>query len=225
VSKTDALKIGCDICRGMSAFREKGIIHHNITPENIYVDALGNYKLGLLGLYDFSGNISEGSLYMAPELYQSSHMPDTTSDIYALGMVMYKLLNNNRFPFLPAYPSPISLTDREQSFSRCMRGEKFPAPANADFRLSTVIAKATAYRADERYITPFAMLSQLEGYSPYMPPAPQAPVVATGFEIKQNEGIHFDSYDEPEEESVEELMMKPSTIMTTMSHLKSVGTS
>ena len=114
VTKTDAVKLGVDICRAMAAFREKGIVHHNITPENIYVDSKGNYKLGSFGLYDYSGNISEGSLYMAPELYQNSYAVDTSSDIYSLGILLYKLLNNNRLPFLPPYPAPISLSDREQ---------------------------------------------------------------------------------------------------------------
>ena len=117
VTKDDAVKIGCDICRAIAAFREKGIIHHNITPENIYVDSMGNYMLGSLGLYDHIGTISEGSLYMAPELYQGTNYPDTTSDIYALGILLYKLLNNNRLPFIPPYPPPISLSDREQSFA------------------------------------------------------------------------------------------------------------
>lgn len=201
VSKTDAVKLGCDICRAISAFREKGVIHHNITPENIYVDSNGNYMLGSLGLYDYIGSISEGSLYMAPELYQSTGSPDTSSDIYALGILLYKLLNNNRLPFLPAYPVPISLSDREQSFARCMRGEKFPAPANADFRLSTIISKATAFRADERYISPLAMLSQLETYSPAYTPAPSVPVKPA---VNQNTGIHFDSYEVPDNDFTEE---------------------
>ena len=204
VTKTDAVKLGCDICKAMAAFRERGIVHHNITPENIYVDSKGDYKLGTFGLYDFSGNISEGSLYMAPELYQKTMQVDTSSDIYALGMLIYKLLNNNRLPFLPAYPAPISLSDREQSFARCMRGEKFPTPANADFKLSTIISKATAFRADERYISPLAMLAQLETYSPYTPATPIVTEPYTGFEIKQDEGIHFDSYQEPQEETIEE---------------------
>ena len=201
VTKTDAVKLGCDICRAMSAFREKGVIHHNITPENIYVDSKGNYKLGSLGLYDHIGSISEGSLYIAPELYQNNNAPDTTSDIYALGILLYKLLNNNRLPFLPPYPAPISLTDREQSFARCMRGEKFPTPVNADYKLATIISKATAFRADERYISPFALLSQLETYNPYSNAVPVAP---QSFEPRQTQGIHFDSYELPQEAVAEE---------------------
>ena len=199
VSKNDVINLGKDICRAIEAFREKGVIHHNITPENIYVDNTGNYKLGDFGLFDYSTGMSEGSLYIAPELYNKNYLRDTSSDIYSLGMLLYKLLNNNRFPFLPAYPAPVSLSDREQSFSRCMRGEAFPAAANADFKLTNIISKATAYRADDRYFSPLAMLSQLDTYqqSSYTAPAP-----AVGFEIGNDEGIPFDSYEYPQEENI-----------------------
>ncbi len=201
VSKNDVVNIGKDICRAIEAFREKGVIHHNITPENIYVDNMGNYKLGDFGLFDYSSNMSEGSLYIAPELYHKNYLRDTSSDIYSLGMLLYKLLNNNRFPFLPPYPAPVSLSDREQSFSRCMRGETFPSPANADFRLTNIIAKATAYRAEDRYFSPLAMLSQLDAYQQ---PSYTAPAPAVGFEIANDDGIHFDSYEHSQEEAIAE---------------------
>lgn len=204
ISKNDTVNIGRDICRAIEAFREKGVIHHNITPENIYVDNMGNYKLGDFGLFDYSSNMSEGSLYIAPELYHKNYLRDTSSDIYSLGMLLYKLLNNNRFPFLPPYPTPISLSDREQSFSRCMRGEPFPAPANADFKLTNIILKATAYRAEDRYFSPLSMLSQLESYIPYQQPSYTPPVNAGTFEIAGGDGIHFDSYEYPQEEAATE---------------------
>ena len=204
VSKNDAVNLGKDICRAMEAFREKGIIHHNITPENIYVDSQGNYKLGDFGLFDYDGNVSEGSLYIAPELYNKNVAYDTSSDIYALGMLLYKLLNNNRLPFLPAYPAPISLSDREQSFAKCMRGETLPAPANADFKLTNIISKATSYKPDGRYLSPLAMLSQLDSCTANPQPAYTVPKAENNFEITQNNDIHFSSYEYPAEEVSED---------------------
>ncbi len=203
ISKNDVVNLGKDICHAIESFREKGIIHHNITPENIYVDNMGNYRLGDFGLFDYNSSMSEGSLYIAPELYHKNYLRDTSSDIYSLGMLLYKLLNNNRFPFLPPYPAPVSLSDREQSFSRCMRGETFPAPANADFKLTNIISKATAFRADDRYFSPLAMLSQLDSYTPYQQSS-TVPSTAGGFEIAGGDGIHFDSYEYPQEEVIGE---------------------
>lgn len=205
ISKEDAVTLGKDICRAMEAFREKGIIHHNITPENIYADARGNYKLGDFGVSDYEESMSEASVYKAPELYNKNYLSDVSSDIYSLGILLYKLLNNNRLPFLPAYPAPVSLSDREQSFARCMRGETFPTPANADYKLGSIISKATAFNPEARYITPMAMISQLESYTPYTnTPSPSSSVYgqANNFEI-QNNDIHFDSYEYPVEETSE----------------------
>lgn len=198
VSKNDVITIGKDICHAMIAFREKGIIHHDITPENIYVDASGNYKLGDFGVYDYETGISEASVYRAPELYEKNYLSDVSSDIYSLGILLYKLLNNNRLPFLPPYPAPISLSDREQSFARCMRGEAFPTPANADYKLGSVISKATAFNPDARYLSPMAMLTQLESYTPYTnTPSPSSSVYqkTNNFEINNND-IHFGSFDQ-----------------------------
>ncbi len=203
VSKNDVLNIGRDICRAMDAFRSKGMVHHNITPENIYVDTAGNYKLGDFGVYDYDMSSSEASFYRAPELYNKNYLSDTSSDIYSLGIVLYKLLNNNRLPFLPPYPAPISLSDREQSFAKCIRGEHFPAPVNADFTLTNIISKATAFRADERYASPMAMLSQLESYNPYRQSTPTVAPQQANFEIGNN-GIRFDSYEYPPEETYDE---------------------
>ena len=206
ISKDDVITLGKDICRAMEAFREKGIIHHNITPENIYADAKGNYILGDFGVYDYEQAVSEASAYVAPELYNKNYLSDVSSDIYSLGILLYKLLNNNRLPFLPAYPAPISLSDREQSFARCMRGETFPTPVNADYKLGSIISKATAFSPEARYVSPMAMLSQLESYTPYtntVAPSASAYQQNKGFEMANND-IHFDSYEYPAEEVSEE---------------------
>lgn len=204
VSKADVLKLGKDMCLAMEAFRENGIIHHNITPENIYVDSMGNYKLGDFGVFDYDNNISEGSLYIAPELYHKNHFGDTSSDIYSLGILLYKLMNNNRLPFLPPRPAPISLSDRETSFAKCMRGETFPAPVNADFKLTNIILKATSFNANNRYTSPLTMLSQLESYTTYPKSSYVAPQPENNFETSHNDGIHFDSYEYPQEETFED---------------------
>lgn len=168
--QNDVIKIGTDLCNALEGFREIGIIHHEIRPENIYVDSKGNFKLGDFGVC--KGRFGEDkvvSSYIAPELYNNGTI-DISSDIYSLGILLYKLLNNNRLPFLPSYPSPISLSDRELAFERRIRGDLFPAPSNATAGLATVIFKATAFKAHERYIEPSQLLRDLEANYTYAPP-------------------------------------------------------
>lgn len=175
--QNDVIRIGADICCALEGFREVGVIHHEVRPENIYVDRKGNFKLGDFGVC--KGRFGEDkvtSSYIAPELYTKAPI-DISSDIYSLGILIYKLLNNNRLPFLPSYPAPVSLEDRETAFARRMRGDLFPAPSNASHQLAGVIFKATAFRAHERYLDPAIFAASLENNYLYEPPTEPEPAV------------------------------------------------
>ena len=175
--QNDVIKIGADLCAALEGFREVGVIHHEVKPENVYVDKLGNFKLGDFGVC--KGRFGEDKItssYIAPELYTKAPI-DISSDIYSLGILIYKLLNNNRLPFLPSYPAPVSLEDRENAFARRMRGDLFPAPSNASHQLAGVIFKATAFRAHERYLDPAIFAASLENNYLYEPPTEPEPAV------------------------------------------------
>ncbi len=98
---------------------------------------------------------------MAPEIYRDQPY-GTTVDIYSLGIVLYWLLNENRSPFLPAYPATITHSDRERALRNRMGGEAIPAPKNADGRLAEIVLKACAYNPKERYSSPVQMRQELE---------------------------------------------------------------
>lgn len=158
----DVVKLGWDICSALEAFRLAGITHRNIKPENIYIDEKSNFKLGEFGI-DGEYRIKKGlSSYTAPEAGTEKEI--ISADIYSLGIVLYRLLNNNRAPFLPAYPAPVSIEDREKANFRRLRGDMLPAPANADSRLSHIIFNATAFKAEDRYDSPSEMKLALEEY-------------------------------------------------------------
>lgn len=158
----DAVKIGWDICTALEEFRLAGITHPNIKPENIYFDGKSDYKLGDFGIDGKYRTKSGMSTYNAPE--KGTEQEIISSDIYSLGMVLYRVLNNNRAPFLPAYPAPISFEDREIAATRRLRGDMFPAPANADSKLAHIIFTATAFRPEDRYDSPADMKNALEEY-------------------------------------------------------------
>ena len=98
---------------------------------------------------------------MAPEVYKGEAY-GASVDIYSLGIVLYRFMNNNRAPFLPPYPTPIKYADRESAMARRIKGETLPAPANADEALSRVILKACAYKPEDRYRSAADMRRDLE---------------------------------------------------------------
>lgn len=217
--QNDVIRIGTDICSALEGFRGAGIIHHDVKPENIYVDKNGNFKLGDFGVC--KGRFGENNVtssYIAPELYKSGSI-DVSSDIYSVGILLYKLLNNNRLPFLPQYPAPVSLSDREEAFKKRLRGDIFPAPGNATPSLSAVIFKACAHRAHERYLDPASLKRDLEANymfaptvvsttpPPYQatairPVAPSVPLSADPYQLAENSEIPL--YNKDDEELEEE---------------------
>ena len=159
-------KMGCDLALALEGFRKQGIMHREIKPENIFVDEIGTYKLGDFGISNvgqLGDRLEQMSNYLAPEVLYSTGV-DTCSDIYSLGILMYKLTNNNRVPFLPEYPNPISVDDRKRAFERRMSGERLVKPAKADLELSKIIFRAAAFRIEERYQTPGQLENDLNRY-------------------------------------------------------------
>lgn len=221
ITTAQAAKISIDLCSAVEGFRSIGIIHHQIKPENIYVDSEGNYKLGDFGISNVAGRMkNEASPYMAPEVYKESAY-DTSSDIYSIGVLLYKLLNNNRLPFLPDFPKPVSLSDREAAFEKQLRGEQLPAPANADAGISSIISKALAYRQSDRYFSPLLMKTELERYTeglltpaeeavPVYQPVPQPPVYVP---VTPLSGFQIADEDEEEEEAPS-IYLRPETAVS-----------
>ena len=75
---------------------------------------------------------------------------------------MYRLLNNNRAPFLPDPPAAISHGDREKALLKRIAGNPLPKPANSEGRLTEIVLKACAYDPADRYSSPVQMRQELE---------------------------------------------------------------
>ena len=167
MTRSDIIKLGIDMCKALELCQRYNIIHRDIKPENIFISRTGDYKLGDFGvartLEKTTGGLSKKGTYtyMAPEVYKNEKYGSTV-DIYSLGIVLYRLLNNNRAPFLPAPPQPISYREREQALERRISGEPLLPPANAEGRLAEIVLKACAYHSKDRYTSPLQMRQELE---------------------------------------------------------------
>ena len=167
VTRQDVIKLGIDLCRALEMCQKFNIIHRDIKPENIFISGMGDFKLGDFGIArtvekTTSGLSKKGTYtYMAPEVYKGEAYGSTV-DIYSLGIVLYRLLNGNRTPFLPAAPAPITHADRENALARRFSGASLPAPSHAEGRLAEIVLKACAYDPRERYSSPMQMRQELE---------------------------------------------------------------
>ncbi len=163
----DVIKLATDMCNALEICHSHKIIHRDIKLDNIFISENGDYKLGDFGVArtiekTISGLSKKGTYtYMAPEVYKGQPY-GTNVDIYSLGIVMYKLLNNNREPFLPPHPELIKYSDKNNALVRRLNGEIIPPPANADRQISNIILKACNFRSGERYQNPTQMKSDLQ---------------------------------------------------------------
>lgn len=166
-SYIDVVRLGIDMCKALELCHQDKIIHRDIKPENIFVSKKGKYKLGDFGIArqmekNNIGLSKKGTVtYMAPEVYKGE-VYDETVDIYSLGIVLYRFLNNQRAPFLPAYPAMITPVDRERANIMRMSGEKMSKPCNADPELAQIIMKACAYNPKDRYKSATEMKNDLQ---------------------------------------------------------------
>ena len=170
MARRDIIRLGIDICKALELCQRYNIIHRDIKPENIFISDNGDYKLGDFGIArtierTSSGLSKKGTYsYMAPEVYAGKEYGFSV-DTYSLGLVLYRMLNKNRGPFLPQPPEAITFSSREQALARRMSGEPLPRPFYGEGRLGEIVLKACAFDPKDRYSSPQQLRQELEAIS------------------------------------------------------------
>jgi serine/threonine protein kinase len=94
-----AIEVARQICAGVAAAHERGVLHRDLKPANVMLDGEGHVRLTDFGLAAIAGsvdNIRAGTpAYMAPEQLAGREVTQR-SDIYALGLVLYELFTGKR---------------------------------------------------------------------------------------------------------------------------------
>ncbi|MCK4573082.1 MAG: protein kinase, partial [candidate division Zixibacteria bacterium] len=115
---------------------KNGVIHRDIKPTNILIDRQGNAMVADFGIAQIIGSpetemtssdVIMGTLsYMSPEQKVSSTNVDQTTDIYAMGVIIYELLVGKkplgRFK-LPSELKPGLSNDFDRIISKCLAQE------------------------------------------------------------------------------------------------------
>ena len=169
MTTAEVCRLGIDICKALELLEREKIVHRDIKPANILRNSQGNYKLGDFGVarqLEHTQTVMTriGTLkYIAPEIYKGK-AANATADIYSLGLVLHRLMNKNKEPFVPMDLSFIPLDLSEEADNRRLRGEAIPAPVMADAALAEIIGRACVYKPEERFQTAKAFRKALVGY-------------------------------------------------------------
>ena len=156
-----ACKLIRDAALALAHLHEKGLVHRDVHPGNMWITAGGVLKLMELGAVrdalgqvitapeEIKVTISETVLgnfdYMPPEQCQDAHAADHRSDIYSLGCTLYHCLAGQK-PF--PVKNPIKLVMQHMTKMPTPIGEVVPdLPTPLADAVTSMIAKAP----DERY--------------------------------------------------------------------------
>ena len=90
-----ALDVAKQLCWGLAAAHDKGVLHRDLKPANVMIDGRGRVRITDFGLAVAAGedvpagDVSGTPAYMAPEQFAGKGA-SVRSDIYALGLVLYE---------------------------------------------------------------------------------------------------------------------------------------
>jgi len=86
----DGIRWAIELCTGVGAFHDAGIVHCDLKPENLMIDGTGSLKIIDHGMATFIGTYSGGTRnFMAPERFNGPARPP--ADMYAVGATLYQL--------------------------------------------------------------------------------------------------------------------------------------
>ena len=94
------LQIARQVCAGLAAMHDRGVLHRDLKPANVMLDGAGRARLTDFGLATAAtdhagGEIAGTPAYMAPEQLAGESLSAQT-DLYALGLLLYELFTGER---------------------------------------------------------------------------------------------------------------------------------
>jgi eukaryotic-like serine/threonine-protein kinase len=111
-----AVQLARQLCWGLAAAHNCGVLHCDLKPANVLVDGRGHARIADFGLASVSserrdrGIIAGTPAYMAPEQLEGQPATKRT-DIYALGLVLYEMFTG-KSAFIPGAGLLTRLSDR-----------------------------------------------------------------------------------------------------------------
>jgi serine/threonine protein kinase len=164
VALRDAVRLAAEACSGLHAAHEAGIVHRDIKPQNLLLDAHGNLKVSDFGVARVEqemrltmSNMSLGTVaYMPPEQQRDAAKVDHRADIYGVGATLYAMVTGRR-------PTALLTGDRTRTLGEL------------PLEVRSILERATQAAREQRYPTARAMEEALREVLERLPSRPDDP--------------------------------------------------
>src|SRR3954463_15772469 len=159
----EAAAYAIEIGRGLAAAHGQRLIHRDVKPQNVLIDAEGRAKVtdfGIARSLESDGLTKTGRVlgttdYVSPE-QAMGHDVDPRSDIYSLGILLYEMLTGD-VPFKADNLVGVAMKHVNEKVPDVQKRRRDVSSA-----LAAVAERATEKKADKRYQDMNAMLADLE---------------------------------------------------------------
>ena len=175
LSPSDATDIVVQILLAVRFAHRRGIIHRDIKPHNVILDEEGRAKVTDFGIaragasdMTLTGSIMGTAQYLSPEQAQG-HAVSETSDLYAVGVVLYELLTG-RVPF--EGESAVTIALKQVSVEPTLPSQRNPEVTPA---LDAVVMRSLAKDPLARFASADEFIAALQQAREGIAPAPAPP--------------------------------------------------
>ncbi len=158
------IQIAQQLCAGLAAAHEKGVLHRDLKPANIMLDGRGQVRITDFGLAKLAGEAAEGEIagtpaYMAPEQLTRGQTT-IQSDLYSLGLILYEVFTGEAARKTSSLPELIRANE-ESSLSQTLQ-----LPDGINPAVQRTISRCLEREPHERPISANAVAASLPGGDP-----------------------------------------------------------